>query len=360
VAETRPVLTGAPAPAAAPIQTQLQQAVQAVSVAIQSAAIRQGGLADLMADLVQAMGSTGLPGAAQAAADRVLAARLPLASTPTPADLKAAVAQSGVFLEANLASGQSPGLDMKAALLVLGRALAAWSEEEPPPPDAQSAASAQAQGATAAGLLVQAQRRVTLTGGIEDQAAPPAPARTPPPPPLAEGPTSGQAPAMPSLPRDAPGSLAAHHLLQQTSAALARQQLLQLASLPRNGQGPRWMFEIPLITPQGSAVAQFQVSGERRDRSADGEPSESLWRVKFSLDIEPLGPVHAQALLGPGRAGVTIWAERPSSAEMLRRQEGSLTGALKSAGFDPDVAVYAGAPRAEAPPAPGRLLDQAS
>ena len=87
------------------------------------------------------------------------------------------------------------------------------------------------------------------------------------------------------------------------------------------------MFEIPFATPQGSAVAQFKVS---RDGAKGGKGQQApVWRANFSLDVEPMGPVHAQIILAGERSWVSLWAERDESVARLRGQEAQLTKALK-------------------------------
>ncbi len=96
------------------------------------------------------------------------------------------------------------------------------------------------------------------------------PARgTPPPPPFHGALPSAQAVADPSIAPGTPLAAAAHRLLENTDAALARQTLLQVASLPSHNDAaraqldamvPRWNFEIPFLTQQGTAMAQFEIS----------------------------------------------------------------------------------------------------
>jgi len=193
---------------------------------------------------------------------------------------------------------------------------------------------------------------------------PPA-ANAPPPPPYRGGPTNAQ-PALPStLPADANPRLVGQILLNHTEAALAHLKLLQIASLPDSpqasghhaDQGPRWMFEIPFSTPQGNAIAQFEI---RRDgRGSKAEQSGPAWRARFSLDIEPIGPVHAQIVLMDGRAWVTLWAEREASVQILRQNEKLLSQALKETDVVPEVAFCLGAPHRRVAPA-GQFLDRAS
>src|SRR6185437_10479169 len=92
---------------------------------------------------------------------------------------------------------------------------------------------------------------------------------TTPPPPFRGALPSAQPVALPLIPASAPLSTVAHRLLGDTDAALARQTLLQVASLPGGVDAagtridpttPSWNFEIPFATGQGTAMAQFEIS----------------------------------------------------------------------------------------------------
>ena len=82
-------------------------------------------------------------------------------------------------------------------------------------------------------------------------------------------------------------------------------------------------------------------------------------RARFSLDVEPMGPVHAQVALTGDRARVSLWAERPMAMARLRAGEERLGGVLRDAALEPEIAFHAGQPRAPAV-APGQFLDQAT
>jgi hypothetical protein len=117
------------------------------------------------------------------------------------------------------------------------------------------------------------------------------------------------------------------------------------------------MFEIPFSTPQGSAIAQFEI---RRDgRGGGAEQSGPVWRARFSLAVEPIGPVHAQVVLMGGRAWVTLWAEREASVQILRDKETLLSQALKDSDVVPEVAFFFGTPNRPAAAA-GQFVDRAS
>jgi hypothetical protein len=186
-----------------------------------------------------------------------------------------------------------------------------------------------------------------------------------PPPPFRGSDTTAQSVALPSLtPDDAPATVA-HRLIEDTDAALARQTLLQAASLPLDVPGmrndpavPRWNFEIPFATPQGTAVAQFEIS--RDGGGGEAEAAARVWRARFSLDVEPNGPVHALVSLSGGRTSVRMWAERPATASQLRINAPQLSHALREAALEPgDIVIGEGAPPKPAPPPAGHFLDRA-
>lgn len=188
-----------------------------------------------------------------------------------------------------------------------------------------------------------------------------------PPPPVRGALPSPQPVAAPSIPPGAPLAIVAHKLLDNTDAALARQMLLQVASLPGrvdaaagrlDPTAPRWTFEIPFATPQGTAMAQFEISrnGERREIEA----AKRVWRARFTLDVEPAGPVHALVTLSGERTSVRMWAERPQTAARLRAGAAELSQALSRAELSPgDIVIRDGAPPQLAPARAGHFLDRA-
>jgi flagellar hook-length control protein FliK len=207
--------------------------------------------------------------------------------------------------------------------------------------------------------------RVTLPNGRTEQAI----VRTnTPPPPFRGARPSAQPIALPSVATNAPLATTAHHLLENTDAAIARQTLLQIASLPdrpdgsahrTDSVGPQWNFEIPFATAQGTAMAQFEISRDG-DGGGETEPAKRIWRARFSLNVEPAGPVHALISLVGEKTSVRIWAERPATAAQLRAGAGELSHALSRAELKPgDIVVKSGAPPQPPPPPAGHFLDRA-
>jgi len=109
--------------------------------------------------------------------------------------------------------------------------------------------------------------------------------------------------------------------------------------------GPRWNFEVPFATPQGTNVAQFEISRDGRSaRPVDGVAP--VWRARFSIDIDPIGPVHAEVSLRGTRTAVTLWAESAEGAARLRAGAASLADALRATELDAgDLVVRDGVPR---------------
>jgi hypothetical protein len=223
----------------------------------------------------------------------------PLAAVPAGAEAVTTAAAAPNAAVSNLVAALPASVDPREVMMVLQQVVETWLAATPAKQGGASAALATTDGAAA-----------TAT------ASPSTAAARAPPPPYRGGPTTAQ-PAVPSsLPPGADPVAVGARLLRETNAALAHQQLLQIASLPAVAQGqgpshaqtPQWMFEIPFATPQGSAVAQFKIS---RDGGRGGKGKQTpVWRAQFSLDVEPMGPVHAQVVLAGDRTWVSLWAVR--------------------------------------------------
>jgi len=325
----------APTPTAAasatPIAPAATTAQSALSAMLGEAAAAQDSLAPLLANLAVAAGSPNLPQAAQATVAQLLAAQTPLDAEVTGAMLRAAAQNSGLFLEAGLAgealsdgaTGAATQTDLKALLLRLTADLA-------PEPDDQTATNARA-----------------------------APSPDRPQPPVGAGQLAGQAAARPSLVTGAPPETMARALRQQAEAALSRVQLSQAASLPKPGEGPRWVFEAPVATPTGAGMAQFEISGDGGGSGSQAGAAPT-WRARFSVNTAPNGPVHAELVLSGGRMRVTLMAEGEDARQALAADQDDLRAALatEEAG-DVAVRVLGGAPTQPQPP-PGQFLDRRS
>ncbi len=353
--EARPVATataatphGAPA-SAAELTPAAARALAGPLLA--SALQQQDSLAPLFANLRSlARGEIvpTLPKNLLAAIDRVLSQAVPGDRPITERQLREAFQTSGLFLEARRAAGEATPLqgDLKASLRSLREALlpivgvlAAGqkaSHEHPalPDPDRQ-------------------------TGAGPDQADRPAPPRR-------DGPLLPQSPAEPTLVRGETQATIAETLLEQTDSALDRIRLTQYASLPPEPgrQDPsqptqRWLAEVPIAFQNGTAVLPLQVERDAPRRTVQGI-SAPLWRIRFALDVEPIGPLQGVVTLQGRDVGVTLWAEREETSKLLRGAAPGLETALLAADFASGaVDVHTGQPRVMQATA-GQFLDRLS
>jgi Flagellar hook-length control protein FliK len=356
--------------------------------------LRAAGIPDLKAALIvlrQTLLSTlGTTGAVQAA-PATPASAAPVAVTPPPVapgapeiPASGAAAPQHAAETSTLASSLSPEIDVHEILLPQARVPVA---EDPLEAGSAArivlsatplnAAPRAAASVAALNLLQEALQEipraagnasvttsVTLNGVRSDDVT--VHTNTPPPPFRGALP-SAQPVASPSIASTAPLATTAHRLLGDTDAAIARQTLLQVASLPDRLEiasaridptAPRWNFEIPFAMPQGTAMAQFEIS---RDGSGNEvEATKRVWRARFSLDVEPAGPIHVLVSLIGDRTSVRMWAERPATAAQLRAGAAQLSQALSKAELQPgDIVIRAGAPSQSAPARAGHFVDRA-
>jgi hypothetical protein len=203
-------------------------------------------------------------------------------------------------------------------------------------------------------------------GKVDDNAI----ARTNTPPPPIGGALPAAQPVMPAnLTPHAPLDSALRRILTETEGSLARQTLLQVASLPDRSDlasprleapQPRWSFEIPFATQHGTAVAQFEISRDGDEQLQTATATNRVWRARFSIDVEPAGPVHALISLQGDKTSVRMWAERPSTAAQLRDGASQLSAALSRAELNPgDIVIRDGAPQQPPPAHAGHFLDRA-
>ena len=336
IARQAEVVAGASSPAPAGRETIVQ--------AVRAAAARQESLTTLFADLTAvAQGRTAAapPPAALQAMAVVLGFRAPAEDLARPDSLAAAMKNSGALLEARLAA-LPPGVplppDLKAALHRLQAALAGWTATLP-------------EDTAVTVPKVEGHERPPLRGALPH----------------------GQPPATTSLPASATSAEVARVLTERTEAALARITLLQAASLPdardmgRPDAPLQTTLEVPLRVGVETAIMQFQIQRdqereERQDRKAGGRAGGD-WTMRFSLEAEPLGPVHAAVRWHDGRIGIQLWAERDTVAAALEAQRDGLSEALEASAFNIDrLTIAAGRPPEprEAAPTPAHRLDVSS
>ncbi len=324
-----------------------EPAVQAAAAIVRNAATKQGGLAQLYADLaaVVAQPNAAVPRPVAAAIAELFGVRVQASPDDgvDASDIRTALARSGLPAgDAAPIKDQpfSKAADLGSLLSTLRQTLKSWADSEANVPAAKLAQAAPA------ALQVPAKSAALM-------------------PPYRNGPTIAQALASPLLPMNASPREQALYLLDKTDAATARQTLMQIASLPdqsapgvtRPGSdATRLTFDIPLATAQGTAVAQVRI--ERDGKNSSDPEAAPVWRASFSVDVEPIGPVHVRIAQVNGKTTVALTAERAESAASLKADLANLESGLRGAELEPgSISCRSGMPTAPSA-LPGMFVDQ--
>jgi len=297
----------------------------AVTQQLVSQQSRQGSLDGLLKILQNLPASSQTSSDLRVAVDKLLAGLPDVQQLSTPKGLAQALANSGLFLEAKLLTGQNPTLapDMKGDLL---KVIAQLTQQLP--------ANTNLNAIMAANTLVQAMPSFVRSalGMLGQVSAKPLPTSFPLPERFLQ-----------SL--EGEGDL--EHLLRLAAAAVSRLQSHQLSSLEQTGVTDdgrlmsTWQLEIPMrnmqdIVPlqvkfQREEAPEKEQTNERRD---EREPKQQLWRVELAFDMEPLGPMQIQAQLIQGSLSSQLWAERPYTASLIESNLAGLRERLLASGLN--------------------------
>jgi hypothetical protein len=125
-------------------------------------------------------------------------------------------------------------------------------------------------------------------------------------------------------------------LLQQTEAALARVQLHQLASQPREVERGllEWLFELPVRRGDDIDLWSMRFVREQAEQRAQQRKAQHKWSVQLAFDLPGLGPVQAQVTLHGERVSTRFWAGREASLPLFRENLQSLQKMLGDAGLE--------------------------
>ncbi|TEA60874.1 flagellar hook-length control protein FliK [Pseudomonas sp. CH235] len=310
----------------------------AVSQQLVSQQSRQGsldGLLKMLQSLPPATNQTSQD--LRAAVDKLLANLPDVQQLSTPKGLAQALANSGVFLETKLLTGQNPTLapDMKADLLKL------IAQITPGLPGNTNLNAIIAANTLAQALPSFVRNALGMLGQVS---AKPVPSSFPLPDRLLQ-----------SL--EGEGDL--EHLLRLAAAAVSRLQSHQLSSLEQTGVTDdgrllsTWQLEIPMRNLQD--IVPLQVKFQREEapekqeaneqRRDEREPKQQLWRVDLAFDMEPLGPMQIQAQLISGSLSSQLWAERPYTASLIESNLTALRQRLLDSGLNVgDIDCHLGTP----------------
>lgn len=337
VAQT-PQQTAAAANAVAPpTLSPLAQARDLLMPLVRNALARQGGFAPLFANLEAAsqLPLEKIPYPVRVMLENTLMQRLdPAAQDDLAQALKAAVSQSGIFQEAHLVNGApaAANADMKTQLLSLRQVLTNWLMQEGGPPPQAPVQDSQRLRPPLRGEMMQAQK--------PEQAA--------------------------IEPNMKPAEIAAH-LLAETDSVLDRIRLMQfagisdrIAALPSQvePQQRQWLTEVPLQMPNGVAVLPLAIERDGGSGAAGYTPDQRVWRMRFTLETNELGPLDVTIALRGQHVDVKFWAERPATAAMIDAESNVLAETLSEAELTVDSVSCQAGRRPQAQHAPARKSGQ--
>jgi hypothetical protein len=189
------------------------------------------------------------------------------------------------------------------------------------------------------------------------------------PPPRADAPPRPEPSSVATLSNDSGTAETVRLLLRETDQAIDRTLLNQYASLPRDAGTPgapqgqhaqAWVMDVPVLIGREATAAQMRITRDGGGQGSSSQNDPPRWSVDFALDSMALGPVHAHVrLIGDG-VGVTMWAERPDTAQTLKDSSAQLRRSLSDAALAVDeVDFHLGAPVRPAAPK-GYLVDTQS
>ncbi len=306
------------APVLKPITPPQATPPSAVTEQVRTDLPRQQPLVNLLQtirDLGPQLGQLRLPPAQQSALLALQQSVVRLDSASPPAQqVQQAVQRSGIWLEAAVAAApKSPdkseraseriGADLKNRLLSLVRTATPQSPQ---------------------------------SGGTAKGTAPP-PIKTPLPPPLpapfAQGRLRADKPVAEPAPAIREPAAALEAVRQQAEGALARIQLNQAASLPREpGQPATWHLEVPLQLGAQVEVIPMRIEQEPDPNKANGSEGPTF-HLTLAMDLAELGEVHARVSVRGDRVNTTFWAVDGDTVTQIENHLPRLAAAFGRAGL---------------------------
>lgn len=194
--------------------------------------------------------------------------------------LRRALHDSGILLEAHVARGEVPTADLKLNLLrLLAQAMRAG---QTPPGDAARAANG-------------------------------------------EGTTDARA-AMAS------NSSLLGRLLSLIEASVARVQLHQAAAMPGDDNGRQfWQFELPIRLADRIHYPNVRIEHEPAE---ERNRYQATWAVSIAFEFDQLGPVQSRIVLQANRISATFFSAQADTERLFRDHLDDLHQTLRSAGLD--------------------------
>ena len=262
------------------------------AAAMKSLLPRQQPLPQLFKALVQVISATArepLPVQVRQQAETTLSQTLASNSPTFKAEIKQALANSGLLTEARLLQRESNPADIKLNLVRLYQTIRQLVPETLLPK-----------------LLMEAKNIV---------GAPPE-----------RNPAATQQPLADTTIR------ALIDLLKQVDGGIARIQTHQLSSLPQEDTTRQvWQFELPIRNGQELDLFHFRIS---RDGHSQQTQEETQWSLTLHMNLSGLGSMRVQLRLQGETISTVIWSEKNETNELVRSHLDQLKKGYERSGLE--------------------------
>lgn len=92
---------------------------------------------------------------------------------------------------------------------------------------------------------------------------------------------------------------------------------------------PSWNFELPINTPRGGDTLQMRIEQQARQ---NGGVRQMQWRVQLAFDLHELGKLAATLTITGANVAATLWAEQQHTHSVVRAEVDHFKSALEGVG----------------------------
>lgn len=146
-------------------------------------------------------------------------------------------------------------------------------------------------------------------------------------------------------------------LRQELETALTAITTNQMASLPADtGSARSWVFSLPFLWQE--EPRQLQLRLEREAQQGAEEAGQERWRLQLNIELPRLGALAVEARLTQGQLAVEVISEQPSVRSLVQASGGLLEKALANRGLTlAGLVSRAPSTASSAPDTPSSALD---
>lgn len=127
-------------------------------------------------------------------------------------------------------------------------------------------------------------------------------------------------------------------ITSQVEASLSRMQLNQIASLPvgnQEGVNMTWLLDVPIRSESRTDIMQMAIE-ERDAHDPDAPEDMKQWHINLAIDLEHTGPMQASIRLYGKKIQVDVWSEDPDAHFLVKSELRDLRQELEKHEFEVD------------------------